>query len=465
MRCPDGRAVVQRPTDGSRLCRPCFVQAFEDDVHATIVRERLFSPGDRVAVGASGGKDSTVLAHVLNVLNRRHAYGIELLLVSVDEGIAGYRDASLSAVRGHADALGLPLTIVSHESLFRGWSMDKVVQATGGRNSCSFCGVFRRQALDRGSVVAGATKIAIGHNADDVAETVLMNLLRGDIARLGRCVKAITGGDAARALAEAGAAGAAGSSNSSSPSPSSPPFVHPLSRVKPLLDVYERDIVSYAHHAKLPYHATECSYSPAAYRGFLRELLKDLESVRPTVIRDVIRAARFWAVDEAAAGGDGEEDEDDNDEGVGGAALAGVHRAAPSDALSVRSAGGGGAGGTGVAAKLTYKARVAGVCAGCGFLASGTLCQACRVLAALAAGTPRLALTRGASSSAEVAGRREGGAAGRRVGAGGRRLPVLLDVKEEEGDKKGCGGGGGCGNGGGCGGGKEGGECGGGGCG
>ncbi len=53
--------------------------------------------------------------------------------------------------------------------------------------SGTFCGVFRRQALDRGAMKLAVNKIATGHNADDIAETILMNILRGDIARLKRC--------------------------------------------------------------------------------------------------------------------------------------------------------------------------------------------------------------------------------------------------------------------------------------
>ena len=83
------KAALKRPKTGDALCKECFYLAFEEEIHRTIVDASLFTRGEVVAVGASGGKDSTVLAYVLKVLNERHDYGLKLILLSVDEGITG----------------------------------------------------------------------------------------------------------------------------------------------------------------------------------------------------------------------------------------------------------------------------------------------------------------------------------------------------------------------------------------
>lgn len=71
------------------MCKECFFWAFESEVHYTIFSSRMFHAGQRVAIGASGGKDSTVLAYVLKQLNEKYKYGLDLVLLSIDEGIKG----------------------------------------------------------------------------------------------------------------------------------------------------------------------------------------------------------------------------------------------------------------------------------------------------------------------------------------------------------------------------------------
>ncbi|KAI8429599.1 hypothetical protein MSG28_000197 [Choristoneura fumiferana] len=260
-------AVLKRPKTGDALCKECFYWAFETEIHYTITKGQLFNRGDAVAIAASGGKDSTVLAHVMKTLNQRYDYGLNLMLLSIDEGITGYRDDSLETVKQNRDDYEMSLKILSYKDLY-GWTMDEIVAQIGRKNNCTFCGVFRRQALDRGAAMLGVKCIATGHNADDIAETVLMNVLRGDIARLKRCTAISTGSEGT------------------------------IPRVKPLKYTYEKEIVMYAHYKKLVYFSTECVFAPNAYRGHARALLKDMEKIRPSCIMDIIYSGETMAVKE-----------------------------------------------------------------------------------------------------------------------------------------------------------------------
>ncbi|EYU36819.1 hypothetical protein MIMGU_mgv1a009088mg [Erythranthe guttata] len=258
--CNARRAALKRPKTLEQICKECFYEVFEDEIHRVIVDNNLFRRGERVAIGASGGKDSTVLAYVLSELNRRHDYGLDLFLLSVDEGITGYRDDSLETVKRNEIQYGLPLKVVSYKQLY-GWTMDEIVKLIGLKNNCTFCGVFRRQALDRGATLLKVDKLVTGHNADDIAETVLLNILRGDIARLSRCTFITTGEDG------------------------------PIPRCKPFKYTYEKEIRN----------LTSASswwriYSPNAYRGFAREFIKDLERLRPRAILDIIKSGEDFRI-------------------------------------------------------------------------------------------------------------------------------------------------------------------------
>ncbi|KAI1310727.1 hypothetical protein F5Y03DRAFT_26750 [Xylaria venustula] len=392
--CKTQRALIKRPKNHLKLCKGCFIQVFEDEVHHTITSSQLFFRGEKVAIGASGGKDSTVLASVLKTLNERYEYGVELVLLSIDEGIKGYRDDSLETVKRNAVQYDMPLKIVGYDELY-GWTMDQVVETIGKKGNCTYCGVFRRQALDRGAKLLGIKHVVTGHNADDVAETILMNLLRGDLPRLSRSTSIVTG------------------SNTSE-----------VKRSKPLKYAYEKEIVLYAHHKKLDYFSTECIYSPEAFRGSARSLIKNLERVRPSAILDVVRSGEDMArlvpgamPDSCACNGKAalsQPTDEDNDIGgcgstdgrAGGGEMAAMEKQLKANdaaeeagletevtvirAENPHSNGPKSARG---ASKNTLPATAKqklGTCEKCGYMSSQRLCQACMLLDGLNKNRPEI---------------------------------------------------------------------------
>ena len=65
--CTNSRAILRRPKTGQQICKECFFYVFETEVHNTITQAQLFKPGDRVAIGASGGKGTLFRAMFLVV--------------------------------------------------------------------------------------------------------------------------------------------------------------------------------------------------------------------------------------------------------------------------------------------------------------------------------------------------------------------------------------------------------------
>ncbi|PYI05007.1 putative PP-loop ATPase superfamily protein [Aspergillus sclerotiicarbonarius CBS 121057] len=371
--CHTNRAVIIRPKDRQKLCRECFLHVFETEVHETITTSSLFHRGERIAIGASGGKDSTVLASVLKTLNERYDYGLDLCLLSIDEGIKGYRDDSLETVKRNAEQYNMPLVIVSYGDLY-GWTMDQVVAQVGKKGNCTYCGVFRRQALDRGAARLGIKHVVTGHNADDVAETVMMNLLRGDLPRLSRGTSIVTGSAASD-----------------------------IKRSKPLKYAYEKEIVLYAHHKQLDYFSTECIYSPEAFRGSARTLIKDLEKIRPSSILDIVRSGEDMALlvpaevrGKAAAedeeGGAGGGCGSQNGRTRGGEMAEMERKLAEDEAAKDRE--------TEIRmprrqpepSQKKVKSQVLGTCERCGYISSQRVCKACTLLEGLNKNRPKTAI-------------------------------------------------------------------------
>ncbi|MEZ4436160.1 MAG: ATP-binding protein [bacterium] len=131
----------------------------------------LIAPGDRVAVGVSGGKDSLLLAVVLRELARRGDLDFTFSLVHLDQHQPGFERARFDAALAR---LGFGCEVVSRDT----WSVV-ASKLKPGQIPCALCGRMRRGILNQWCAENGFTRLALGHHLDDAVETFFLNLLYG----------------------------------------------------------------------------------------------------------------------------------------------------------------------------------------------------------------------------------------------------------------------------------------------
>jgi uncharacterized protein (TIGR00269 family) len=250
-------AVVDAPYRGGHLCgdhlRASVRERFRREMHRQLPR---FGRGT-VAVALSGGKDSaTALALAHAYFARRPT--VRLVAISVDEGIDGYRSATLAAAATLTARLGVEHRVVrASEAL--GTTTDRHARALPGTPPCSFCGVWRRQLLNRGARDAGADVLVLGFNLDDLAQTILMNLVHGDLDRLVRMAPHRRRQDRL------------------------------VPRIAPLALVPEREVYLFARAEGLPFDHGECPHASRAQRNRFRAIVWQLEEAQPGTRQALLR--------------------------------------------------------------------------------------------------------------------------------------------------------------------------------
>src|SRR3954454_18819077 len=137
-------------------------------VTRAITDHKLIDDGDRIMVGLSGGKDSWALIQILDVLRKRAPISFSLVAVNIDSGYEGYEHQKLTET---CAARGWELH-VEHTNI--GETIEEILDVD--KTPCSLCARLRRGALYRLATQVAATKIALGHHADDFIETLLLNV-------------------------------------------------------------------------------------------------------------------------------------------------------------------------------------------------------------------------------------------------------------------------------------------------
>lgn len=253
--CRRRESFFFRPYSGISLCRKCFAESLEEKTRATIARYRMFRFDDRIAVAVSGGKDSVSLLHVLAKIERRHPKA-QLLAVTVDEGIRGYRNEALKIAAKNCEKLEVEHHVVSFKDHF-GFTLDRMVKRLkdGGDlklTPCAVCGVLRRKALNVAAREIKADKLATAHTLDDETQTMLLNILHGDVLRIAK-EKPVT--DEA----------------------------HPklVPRAKPFCEIPERETALYAYVKGVKFQSSRCPYASEALRNDARMMLNTMEEKHP----------------------------------------------------------------------------------------------------------------------------------------------------------------------------------------
>lgn len=253
--CSRREAFFFRPYAGMNLCRKCFVKSIEEKTRATIAKYQMFRFNDRIAVAVSGGKDSVSLMHVLAKIEVRHPKA-RLVAVTVDEGIRGYRDEALKIAAENCEKLDLEHCVVSFKELF-GYTFDQMVRRFKDEDDvkltpCAYCGVLRRKALNTAARKMCADKLATAHTLDDETQTILLNILHGDVLRIAR-EKPVTDG------------------------------VHPklVQRTKPFCEIPEKETALYAYVKGIRFQSNPCPYASEALRNDARMMLNRMEEKHP----------------------------------------------------------------------------------------------------------------------------------------------------------------------------------------
>lgn len=269
MKCAScaNEAVYFRKYEGRALCKTHFTEDLEAKIRRNVRTERMIAHGDRICVALSGGKDSSLTLYVLSSILKTWP-DVELFALAVDEGIAGYRDKSLAAAKDLCERLGVKLHVVSYKNEM-GKTLDQMLhekrdlqnsgsevskrKAFGNARACTYCGVFRRNLLNKYARELGATKVATGHNLDDEIQSVFMDFLKGDVNRLVRL------GAIPTAANEEGF----------------------IPRIKPLRSVPERETGLFCILNDLPFHEDECPNAHDSLRFDVRDFLNRMEERYP----------------------------------------------------------------------------------------------------------------------------------------------------------------------------------------
>ena len=201
---------------------------------------QMIEPGDKIAIGISGGKDSLSMLYALHGLKRFYPHPFTLEAITVD---LGFPDFDLSRIQALCESLEIPYNIVKTDIA------QIIFDERQESNPCSLCAKMRKGALNEAIKASGCNKIAYAHHKDDVIETMLMSLIFE------------------------------GRFHSFSPLTYLDRM--DLTVIRPLLYVDEKDIIGFRNANNLPTEKSPCPADGYTKRQYAKELVHSLNKENP----------------------------------------------------------------------------------------------------------------------------------------------------------------------------------------
>lgn len=239
-------------SENKRLLKP---------MRKTILQYNMIEDGDRVAVGLSGGKDSSTLLYLLTLLQKQLPFRFEIVPISLTLGFDGM---DLSPMQKFVNDLG-------HELHIKETNISQVVfDIRQEKNPCSLCANLRRGILYDYAKALGCNKVAYGHHLDDGIETFFMNLLFGGKLGVFQPVSYMSRLD--------------------------------ISLIRPMIAIEENSIIQFVKAKEIPIIHNPCPADKHTKREEMKELINHLSDKYPNIRQNFFNAVTnvkeedFWKV-------------------------------------------------------------------------------------------------------------------------------------------------------------------------
>lgn len=223
---------------------------------------RMIDKAEPVILGISGGKDSLLMAYLLNEMRNRSPVKFTLVGLTIDPGgESGYRDDELERVRLYLEGMCIPYHVVRTK-------INAIIEGHPQESACSLCANLRRGAIYKTANEMGIRKVALAHHLDDAIETLFLNMFYQSSLRCFDPKTYLSRRD--------------------------------VTAIRPLVYIPERDIVKVGQKLELPVIKARCPVAGTTKRQEMKMVVSDLAARIPGFrnhMRSVLK--QVWAVQRA----------------------------------------------------------------------------------------------------------------------------------------------------------------------